>query len=351
MHELRKDPLLGRWVIVAKNFKKALTDYIFDSSESHKRALDQISYQERCGLCSGNENETPSEIMAYRETSTLPNSPGWWTRVFPNQYPVLKVEGVLNRQGVGMYDKMNGIGAHEIIVESPEHNKRPEEMDISQMERVILTYRDRISDLEKDCRLRYILIYKDHGSRFSVNGTSLHPHSQLIATPVIPKKIKEELDGAKAYYDYKERCIFCDIMKEELKTGVRIVEERGSFVAFCPFAPLSPFEVWIMPKRHTCSFTEIVKEETVDLAGILRSVLLRIRDVLNMPDYSYTLHTAPNRIPRGGHWHTLKDDFHWHLEILPRITKAEGFEWGGGFYIISTPPEEAARYLRERKKG
>ncbi len=350
MYELRKDPLLGRWVIVAKDSTMRPDDYFSYSSKAEQKA-EQFSNEDKCLLCSGHEDSTPSEILAYREPKTEPNSPGWWTRVFPYQYPVLKVEGDLNRQGVGMYDKMNGIGAHEIIVESPEHNKTPEDMDITQMERVILTYRDRISDLEKDCRLRYILIYKDHGSTFSVNGPrSLHPHSQLIATPVIPKKIKEELDGAKSYYDYKERCIFCDIVKEEIKIGSRIVEERGSFIAFCPFAPLSPFEIWIMPKRHSCSFTEIKNEEAIDLAGILRSVLLKIGDVLNRPDYSYTLHTAPNRIPRGGHWHTLGDDFHWHLEILPRITKPAGFEWGGGFYVIPTPPEESARYLRERKK-
>ncbi len=349
MHELRKDPLLGRWVIVAKNQKMGPNDYT-EISKTEEKA-DKLRGEEICPLCSGNEGKTPAEIMAYREPTTAPNTPGWWTRVFPYEFPVLTVEGDLNRQGVGMYDKMNGIGAHEIIVESPEHKIRPEDMDITQMERVVVTYRDRISDLEKDCRLRYILIYKDHGSTFTVNGPrSLHSHSQLIATPVIPKKIKEELDGAKAYYDYKERCIFCDIMKEEIKIGARIVEERGSFIAFCPFAPISPFEVWILPKRHSCSFTEIRNEETVDLAGILRSVLLRIGDVLNKPDYSYALHTAPNRVPRGGHWHTLGDDFHWHIEMLPRITKAAGFEWGGGFYIISTPPEEAARYLRERKR-
>jgi UDPglucose--hexose-1-phosphate uridylyltransferase len=342
MHELRKDPLLGRWVIIAKDMTKGPSDYIFEQEEKDD--------QENCLLCSGNEGKTPPEILAYREPRTSPNTPGWWTRVFPNNYPVLKVEGELNRQGVGMYDKMNGIGAHEIIVESPDHKKRPEDMDIVQMERVVLTYRDRISDLEKDSRLRYILIFKDYGSSVTLNGPwSLHPHSQLIATPVIPKGIKEELDGAKSYYDYKERCIFCDIMREEIRIGARIVEERGSFIAFCPFAPISPFEVWIIPKRHSCSFTEIKKEETVDLAGIMRSVLLRIREVLNRPPYSYALHTAPNRVPRREHWHTLGDDFHWHLEIVPRITRVAGFEWGAGFYIISTPPEEAAKYLRERR--
>lgn len=342
MHELRKDPLLGRWVIIAKEMTKGPSDYIREGEEKDD--------QKDCLLCYGKEDKTPPEIMAYRESRTGPNTPGWWTRVFPNQYPVLKVEGELNRQGVGMYDKMNGIGAHEIIVESPEHLRRPEEMDFIQMERVILTYRERIADLEKDFRLRYILIFKDQGSPFIVNGPrSLHPHSQLIATPVIPKRIKEELDGAKAYYDYKERCIFCDIMREEIRTGTRIVEERGSFIAFCPFAPIYPFEVWIMPKRHSCSFTEIKNEEVTDFAGILRSVLLRISDILNKPSYSYALHTAPNRVPRREHWHTLGDDFHWHLEIIPRITMAAGFEWGAGFYIISTPPEEAAKYLRERR--
>lgn len=342
MHELRKDPLLGRWVIIAKEITKGPSDYLINHEGKDDRG--------NCLLCYGSEDKTPSEIMAYRELKTGTNSPGWLTRVFPNQYPVLKIEGDLNRQGVGMYDRMNGIGAHEIIVDSPDHLKRPEDFDNIQMEKVIFTYRERISDLEKDFRLRYILIFKDQGHPLTVNGQiSFHPHSQLIATPVIPKRIKEELDGAKTYYDYKERCIFCDIMREELRTTTRIVEERGSFIAFCPFAPISPFEVWIMPKRHSCSFTEIKNDEASDLAGILRSVLLRISEVLHKPSYSYALHTAPNRVPRRNHWHTLGDDFHWHIEIVPRLTMAAGFEWGAGFYIIPTPPEEAAKFLRERR--
>lgn len=345
MYELRKDPLLSRWVIIARERIKRPSDYSFAVEVEEK------DDEENCLLCRGKENKTPKEIMAYRETPSVSNTPNWLTRVFPHEFPVLRIEGELNRQGIGMYDKMNGIGAHEIIVESPDHFKMPEEMDLIQMGRVIMTYRERIADLEKDARLRYVLIFKDQGvgGNRSTGLLSLHPHSQLIATPVIPKKVKEELEGAKIYYDYKERCIFCDIMMEEVRMGVRIVEERGFFIAFCPFAPMSPFEVWILPKRHSCSFTDIRKEEVTDLSAILRSVLLRIGETLNKPPYSYVLHTAPNRIPRRDHWQTLRDDFHWHIEIMPRITTMSGSEWGAGFYIIPTPPEEAARYLKERR--
>jgi UDPglucose--hexose-1-phosphate uridylyltransferase len=174
-----------------------------------------------------------------------------------------------------------------------------------------------------------------------------HTHSQIIATPIMPKLVKEKLDGAKSYYDYKERCIFCDMIRQELAESVRIIEETRHFVAFTPFAPRFPFEVWLYPKRHGCTFVEISKEEIMDLARTLRHALKRIGAVLNDPPYNYILYTAPNRVPRSGYWHTLSSDFHWHIEIHPRVMQVAGFERGSGFYINPTPPEDAAKYLRD----
>lgn len=340
MSKLRKDPIVGRWIIISTEPFKRPEDYSFEEHE------DDITPSE-CPLCPGNESKTPPEIAAFRPEGSRPNTTGWWVRVIPSKFPALHIEGSLDREGAGIYDWMNGIGAHEIIIESPEHGQRLEGLSESQVEKVLWAYRDRILDLERDQRLRYVLIFKNQG--WSAGSTVNHPHSQLIATPVIPKFVKEKLDGAKSYYDYKERCIFCDMIKQELSVAERIIEESRHFLVMSPFAPRFPFEVWIYPKRHSCAYVDISKEEIMDLSRTLKNTLRRLGGTLKDPPYNYMLYTAPNRLPRRGHWHTLNEDFHWHMEIIPRLTRIAGFEWGSGFYINHTPPEEAAKYLREVK--
>ncbi len=335
LHELRKDPLLGRWVAVLSR-SKAPSEYILPSDED---------IEHDCILCTGRENETPSEIMSVPRLNTDQTKRGWWTRVIPNINPVFQVEGDLGRRGEGMYDKMNSVGANEVIIESPDHSARPEDMGLDQMARVITTYRDRMSDLEKDARLRYTLIYKNSGKE--AGAVFSHPVSHIASTPVIPKRVKEELDGAKQYFSYKERCIFCDIVREELRIGNRVIIETRNFVVFCPYASKFPFESWIVPKRHNCAFQDIKADEIEDLALILSSLLKKMRAAFNGLSYNYFIHSAPNRIPRKNHWHTLGEDFHWHLEIMPRLLRTSGFEWGSGFYILPTSPENAAKYLRE----
>jgi len=329
MHELRKDPLLGRWVAVMSD-SKSPGEYSFPSGNSEETS---------CVLCPGREKETPLEIASIRDGSR------WLTRVIPNFKPVLHVEGDLGRKGVGMYDKMNSVGANEIIVDSPEHTKEPEDMGAEQVRRILRTYRERVADLEKDQRLRYILIFKNSGK--GAGAMFSHPHSEIMATPIIPKLIKEELDGAKQYYAYKERCIFCDIMREESRVGERVISETRDFFAFSPFAPKFPFECWILPKKHACAFQDIEEGGIEDLSGMLLTVLQKMRKVLGDSPYNYFVHTAPNRIPRRNHWHTLGDDFHWHIEIMPRLHLTSGFEWGSDFYVLTTSPEDAANYLRE----
>lgn len=336
MHELRKDILLGRWVAVLSD-SKAPSEYDLPGRNREVEGS--------CILCPGREDETPSEIISVRKPGTSIDTPGWWTRAIPSFKPLFQIEGDLGRRGIGIYDKMNSIGANEIIIESPDHNIRPEDMGLEQMKRVMTLYKYRLDDLEKDSRLRYVLIYKNSGK--DVGEIFSHPVSYLMATPVIPKKVKDELDGAKQYYNYKERCIFCDIIREELRVGERIILETKSFVAFCPYAAKFPFESWIIPKRHNCAFQEITSEEIEDMGLMLMSMLKKLRRIFNEPPFNYFLHTAPNMIPRRNHWHTLGEDFHWHLEIIPRLVRMSGFEWGSGFYILSTSPENAARYLRE----
>ncbi len=332
MHELRKDILLGRWVEVLSE-SQAPSDYQIPSQDGEGGS--------GCVLCPGREHDTPPEITSIR----TPGTTKWWARVLPSFRPMFQIEGDLGRRGVGIYDRMNSIGANEIIVESPEHNLRPEDIGLEQMIRVITLYRNRVADLQKDSRLRYILIYKDSGK--DAGEIFSHPVSFLMATPVIPMVVKDELDNAKQYFAYKERCIFCDIIREELGVGERIILETRNFVAFCPYAAQLPFESWIIPKRHSCAFHEITYDEIEDMGLILMSVLKKLRKIFNEPPFNYFIHTAPNMVPRRNHWHTLGEDFHWHLEIIPRIIRTSGFEWGSGFYILPTSPENAAKYLRE----
>ncbi len=333
LNELRKDPLLGRWVAVLNN-SLGPADYPVSSPEDHEKT---------CILCQGRESEVPGEIASVRGRDD--RSGRWLTRVIPNFSPVFQIEGELGRRGEGMYDKMNAVGANEIIIESPDRSLPPEEIGLDQMARVIMPYRDRIADLEKDHRLRYTLIYKNSGK--DAGATFSHPISHLTSTPVIPKRVKEELDGAKQYFAYKERCLFCDIMKEELRFGSRVIIETRHFLAFCPYASKFPFEAWILPKRHSCAFQEILAEELEDMALILSTVLKKLKLLFRGVAFNYFIHTAPNRMPRKDHWHTLGEDFHWHLEIMPRFLKTTGFEWGSGFYILPTSPENASKYLRE----
>jgi len=334
MHELRKDLLLNRWVAVMSD---SMTPADYHVPEDGAK-------ESECILCSGREKETPPEITAIRDGSR-PNEPGWTARVIPSFKPILNVEGELGRRGVGLYDRMNSIGANEIIIEAPEHDKADAEMDFERMIRVVSLYKARIADLEKDLRLRYVLIYKNSGKE--AGALYSHPHSQIIATPIIPRRVKEELDGAKQYYSYKERCIFCDIIREELRTGDRVIFETKKFIAFCPYAQRFSFEFCIISKRHSCSFQEISREETEDLALMLSTMLKKLRAILKDPPYNYVIHTAPNMIPRRNHWHTLGEDYHWHIEVMPRLRKTSGFEWGSDFYVITTSPEDAAKYLRE----
>jgi UDPglucose--hexose-1-phosphate uridylyltransferase len=328
--ELRKDPITGRWVIIATDRAKRPTDFVREKVEIRGSGF--------CPFCSGNESKTPPEILAYRKDGSQRDMPGWSLRVVANKFPALGIEGTLNRQGEGLYDKMNGIGAHEVIIETPDHSLTLASMPARAVEDVLWAFRDRILDLKKDRRFKYILIFKNHGE---AAGASLeHTHSQLIALPVVPKRVREEVDSAKEYYNFKERCIFCDIIRQEVEDTVRLIAENQAFMALAPYAPRFPFEMWIVPKVHQSAFEESQKYEFEQLAVMLKDMLTRLDKVLDSPAYNYIIHTSP--IPEASN-----DYYHWHLEIMPKLTKVAGFEWGTGFYINPTPPEESAKFLRE----
>jgi UDPglucose--hexose-1-phosphate uridylyltransferase len=332
--ELRKDPIVGRWVIISTDRAKRPTDFI----------REQVKMKGGfCPFCFGNESKTPPEVLAYRPNPNggppqQRNASGWTLRVVPNKFPALGIEGNLGRQAEGMFDKMNGIGAHEVVIETPEHNQTLANLPIKRVEEVLWAFRDRVLDLKQDKRFKYILIFKNYGE---AAGASLeHTHSQLIALPILPKQVIEELEGAKNYFKFKERCIFCDMIRQEMDATTRVVSENQDFVTMAPYAPRFPFETWILPKRHESAFENGISHIYENLARALKTVLMKMDRVLDNPAYNLVIHTSPVQ-------DTTNDYYHWHLEIMPKLTKMAGFEWGTGFYINPTPPEESAKFLRE----
>lgn len=341
MPEFRHDPLQQRWVIISTERAARPSDFQ-ESVESN-----QI---EDCPFCEGNEDKTPPEVWAIREPDTAPNTPGWRVRVVPNKFPALMIEASGKRTGIGVYDMMEGLGAHEVIIETTRHDEDIADLSPEQVRLVLQAYRERIRDLYRDPRFKYGLVFKNHGKRA---GASLaHPHSQLIATPVVPRNVHTKLDSSKKHFEHKERCLICDIIEQEIDSGSRLVLRNEKFISFTPFASRFPFEVFIAPLQHNHSFIEACDEDLDHLAPILKDILFRLKNVLNDPPYNYIVNTSPNpeATPKlQDQWSTLKYDYHWHIEIIPRMTRVAGFEWGSGFYINPTVPEDAARYLREVK--
>jgi UDPglucose--hexose-1-phosphate uridylyltransferase len=328
MSELRKDPIVGRWVIIAEErAKRPMTpkSEVFVKSDG------------LCPFCVGQEHNTPFEILAYRDRGTKPNEPGWRVRVVPNKFPALKIEGELHKRGEGIYDKMNGVGAHEVIVECPTHEVSMTSLSEDNIREVLWVYRDRLVDLKKDPRLVYGMLFKNVGA---AAGASLeHSHSQLIVTPIVPINVLEEMNGSLEFFDYRGRCIYCDMIHQELSTEKRVVLDTPNFVSFAPFASRFPFETWILPKSHNSHYENIQKNEVEELGTLLKTILMKLESALDRPAYNYIIHTSPFDARELPH-------YHWHIEIIPRLTRVAGFEWGTGFYINPVSPEDAAQYLR-----
>jgi len=331
MPELRRDPIVGRWVIISTDRAGRPRDF-FEDPHARQPAADI------CPFCPGQEHLTPPEVLAYRPQGGPPNSPGWEVRVVPNKFPALQVEGDMGREGIGLYDRMNGIGAHEVIIETPDHKSALADLPPKHIEDVLWAYRDRMVDLKRDLRLRFILIFKNHGA--GAGATLEHSHSQLIALPVVPTSVLDEIEGCRNHFQQKERCIYCDIIRQELTERVRIVADNSEFIVMTPFAPRFAFEMWILPKRHAAYFEESQKTQFELLARILAEALKRMDKVLSRPAYNFILHTSPFHEKTG-------DFYHWHVELIPKLTQVAGFEWGTGFYINPVTPEESAKFLRE----
>ncbi len=338
MSELRWDPLKNNWTIMTLGHGRRPQNFYQKIEEP-----EMIT----CPFCPGHESRTPPEIVACRPQGSAPNSPGWQVRVIPNKFPALRIEGEIDKRAEGLYDRMNGIGAHELVIETPEHDQALADLSEYQLAEVLKIYRARLLDLRKDSRFRYIFVCKNHG--FTTGSNITHSHSQIIAVPLVPSLIAAELESCRKHYQSKERCLVCDLVHQEQRDKARVVNDDGNFLVYAPYASRFPFELMIAPLVHHHDFCQQSDQQLRLLAVVLRDALRRIRAVLKDQAYSMILHSAPPSHPRAGHpnyWASLPFDYHWHIELAPKLTRLAGFEWGSGFYINPTPPEEAAEFLR-----
>jgi UDPglucose--hexose-1-phosphate uridylyltransferase len=328
---LRKDPVAGRWVIIASERAKRPHDYQVDA-ENLKGGF--------CPFCAGNEDSTPKSVAQYTSDGHSDDSDtDWSVRVVPNKFPALSSTGTPSSHRDGVFESLEGVGAHEVIIEAPEHVVDLAELPTAHIATVLRAWKDRIVSLRQDERLECAVVFKNHGA---AAGASLeHAHSQLIALPIIPKRLSEELVGSQRYHLANDSCVYCDIIAQEFDQDVRVVAANEHVVALTPFASRFPFELWILPREHEPWYENAEDELFKSVASVLKQVLQKLNRALDSPPFNLMLHSAP--FPGSEDL----SHYHWHLELIPKLTKVAGFEWGTGFYINPTPPESAAEHLRD----
>ena len=322
--ELRKDPITRSWVVVG------------DTGPAP-------GVGERCPFCGENE-PTLAPIL------TLPPDGPPQVRVVSHRDPLYHIEGEVGRQAEGIYDKMRAVGAHEVIVETSQHDSRLSQMTDVEIENVLSAYAQRIIDLKGDLRFKYVNVSKDQGAGAADSWT--HSHSQVMATTFVPRRILYELRAARAWYVEKERCVFCDIVHQEEKRGTRMVDNEGDYVALCPYASRVPFETWVMSRRHNHLFENARgdgRSSRRQLAALLGRVLRRAEKVSQ--GYHMVVHTAPNTARSKGemadYWTTIAEDYHWHIEVLPIVETSHRSYNLKEVYLNPLEPETAAKRLRE----
>jgi UDPglucose--hexose-1-phosphate uridylyltransferase len=321
--ELRKDPTTNRWVLVQR-----------------ETSLD--SGIGPCPFCRGRESATPGEIAAYRTNGQPPNSSDWLVRVIPERAPLLQIEGNIQRDGLGIFDRVSGRGASEILIEHPDHDASWDDLPASDIERVLWMYRQRLEDLYRDRQIRCVLIYRrDRGADSRIR----HPFSRILGAPIVFDDVREELKAAREHYTRKQRCLYCDVLQQERRDGARIVEETPRFVVYTPYGSPRPYETWIVPSTHRHRFEDVSPPEMADLAVTLQTTMRRLHRERPGAPVEMVLHTAPNVAMRlrDEEWRSLSEDYHWHVELAPMSPDHEGI---GGFRINSVTPELAARRLR-----
>lgn len=339
MSEFRWDPLKEAWVITENQRPRLPREFIAE------RRMTSITI---CPFCPGQESKTPPEVYAVRPPTGKANDATWQVRVVPNKFPVLRIEGELNQRAEGLYRAMRGIGAHEVIIETVEHQHTLAHLGVAEIAEVLKAYRSRLIDLRKDLRFRYLQIFKNHG--VEAGAPLPHSHSQLMAVPITPPVIRSELNSCRAHYHTTGRCLICDILAQEIADGRRVIFNDGRFIVLAPYASCFPFELKLLPIQHNHDFALQDDEELMACARALQEMLRRLFKLLEDPPYNFILHTAPPinaQPPKPGYWETLPQDYHWHIELVPRLNQIAGFEWGSGFFINPLPPEDAANFLRD----
>ncbi|MSP72481.1 MAG: galactose-1-phosphate uridylyltransferase [Myxococcales bacterium] len=327
MPELRRDLITHRWVIIATERALRPKDFKNENLRPPKGRT--------CPFCPGHESLTPPEILRY---PALPQP--WQVRVVPNKFPALRIEGDLEKRPEGIFDRMNGIGAHEVIIECPDHDFALHALTPPQMLAALKVYRTRLADLRGDPRFRYGVLFRNHGEQ--AGASIAHGHAQLIALPVVPAHAQELLEGAERYWRFHDRNVFEDILRQEIDDGRRLVFDNAHFALVTPYASRFPFEMWIIPKAHGTRFEDVSNEHLAALGEVLTSALSRLHRGLGDPPYNFILHNSPYGQPDVP-W------YRWHIVIMPTLTKVAGFEWGTGFYINPTSPEESAEFLRSQR--
>ena len=330
--EIRRDPVTGRTVVIDRGASKRRHDFDLEPVRLDDAAA-------ACPLCEGREGDAGPEILAWREGGPA-NVPGWSVRVVPNRNPKLRIEGGMELRNQGFFESRDGLGAHEVIVETPLHDQPLHALDADRLWRVLWAWRTRMQDLQRDSRFASIVIFKNHGR---AAGARLdHSHSQLAAYPIVPPVLADELRCSARHHEETGRCIFCDVIAEEARDGRRIISDTDAIITYAPFASRVPFETWIMPREHSARFEEASDRSLEQLAEALRAVMAGIDWALERPAYNLVLHSAPLT-------GEADPSFHWHLEILPRVVRYSGQEWGSGMFRNPVAPEEAARALRDRR--
>lgn len=327
MPEIRHNIITREWVIIATERTKRPEEF----AKPNVRRPAMVHHDPKCPFCPGNEDKTPPEVFR------INNGSAWQVRVVPNKFAALDAGAELIRRVDGLKRTISGAGIHEVIIETPLHDKSLAQLTESEMDSVIEAYRHRYDAVTRDPRVAHVTLFRNHGERA---GTSLeHPHSQLVGTPIIPPQVRDRMENALRFYDENGDCIFCSVMADELVDLSRIIVQSEHFVAFIPYAALTPFHIWIFPLRHTATFLEATESELADLSRTLRKVLRKIYFGLDNPDYNLSLRTPP-REAAG-----LKY-YHWYVSLIPRVTRVAGFEIGSGMFINVALPEASADFLR-----
>ncbi|MBW7883982.1 MAG: galactose-1-phosphate uridylyltransferase [Caldilineaceae bacterium] len=328
MSELRQNLATKEWVIVASERAKRPHEFVVTE---RKTCGEGPVWDASCPFCPGNE-EADLEVLR------TPNSGQWQVRIVGNRYPALTAGGDLERQYAGLIRRISGFGYHEIIVEAPEHNTCAALQHPTDVARVFRTFIERAWMVQRDPRIEYILFFKNHGPQ--AGASLIHPHAQMMALPMVPMDVRVRADGARNHFDEVGTCVFCEILQQELEAQTRIIAETDHFVAFAPYASVSPFHIWVMPRTHLASFFHIPADEVEDLGRIMHTVLRKLYVGLRNPDYNYVIRTAPVR-DLGAPY------LHWYITVVPRVSLAAGFELGSGIFINASLPEECAEFLRQ----